>query len=63
MLVIKYQILDIKSTIQFLTLAIKISKRGIKKIKNIQLKLLGKHNVFNATAAIAVCLNLGWIKI
>ncbi len=29
------------------------------KIKNIQLKLLGKHNVFNATAAIAICLNLG----
>ncbi len=30
-----------------------------KKIKNIQLKLLGKHNVLNATAALAVCLNLG----
>ena len=29
------------------------------KIKNIQLKLLGKHNVLNAAAAIAVCLNLG----
>ncbi len=28
-------------------------------IKNIQLKLLGKHNVLNAAAAIAVCLNLG----
>ena len=35
-----------------------IKKRN-KKIKNIQLKLLGKHNVFNATASIAVCLNLG----
>ncbi len=33
--------------------------KKIKKIKNIQLKLLGKHNVLNATAAIAVCLNLG----
>ena len=35
-----------------------IKKRN-KKIKNIQLKLLGKHNVFNAAASIAVCLNLG----
>ena len=31
----------------------------IKKLKNIKLKLLGKHNVLNATAAIATCLNLG----
>ena len=30
-----------------------------KKIKNIQLKLLGRHNVLNAAAAVAVCLNLG----
>ena len=29
------------------------------KNKNIQLKLLGKHNVLNAAAAITVCLNLG----
>ncbi len=28
-------------------------------IKNINLKLIGKHNVLNASAAIAVCLNLG----
>ena len=28
-------------------------------IKNINLKLIGKHNILNATAAIAVCLNLG----
>ena len=33
--------------------------RKNKKIKNIQLKLLGKHNVLNATAAITVCLSLG----
>ena len=33
--------------------------KNIKKIKNIKLKLLGKHNVLNAAAAIAVCLNLG----
>ncbi len=30
-----------------------------KKIKNIYLNLLGKHNVLNASAAITVCLNLG----
>ncbi len=29
------------------------------KIKNINLKLIGEHNILNATAAIAVCLNLG----
>ncbi len=28
-------------------------------IKNISLKLIGEHNVLNATAAIAVCINLG----
>ena len=33
--------------------------KEVKKIKNISLKLLGKHNVLNASAAIAVCLNLG----
>ena len=30
-----------------------------KKIKNICLKLLGKHNVLNAAAAVTVCINLG----
>ena len=30
-----------------------------KLIKNINVKLLGKHNVLNATAAFIVCLNLG----
>ena len=33
--------------------------RKNRKIKKIQLKLLGKHNVLNATAAITVCLKLG----
>ncbi len=28
-------------------------------IKNINLKLIGEHNVLNATAAVAVCINLG----
>ena len=29
------------------------------KIKNINLKLIGEHNVLNASAAVAVCINLG----
>ena len=28
-------------------------------IKNINLKLIGKHNILNAAAAVAVCLNIG----
>ena len=40
-------------------LSYKNINKEIKKIKNIHLKLLGKHNVLNASAAIAVCLNLG----
>ena len=40
-------------------LTFKDIKRKKKKISNIHLKLLGKHNVLNAAAAIAVCLNLG----
>ncbi len=35
-----------------------LKKKNIK-IRNIHLKLLGKHNVLNAAAAITVCLNLG----
>ena len=35
-----------------------VEKKKIK-IRNIYLKLLGKHNVLNAAAAVAVCLNLG----
>ena len=40
-------------------LSYKDIKRKNKKIKNIKLKLLGKHNVLNATAAITICINLG----
>ena len=32
---------------------------NIKNIRNINVKLLGKHNVLNAAAALIVCLNLG----
>ena len=51
---IKY---NIDSTNFDLTYKDKDKKR--KKIKNINVKLLGKHNVLNATAALIVCLNLG----
>ena len=40
-------------------LSFKDLKKKNKKIRNIHLKLLGKHNVLNAAAAITVCLNLG----
>ena len=56
-----YQIKKIKynfdSTKFDLTLNDKNTK--IKNIKNINVKLLGKHNVLNAAAALIVCLNLG----
>ena len=39
----------------------KLNNKKIK-IKNINLKLIGKHNILNAAAAVAVCINLG-IKI
>ena len=35
------------------------NKEKIKIIKNINVKLLGKHNVMNAASAFIVCLNLG----
>ncbi len=47
---IKYSIFD---------LSFKDNTKKNSKIKNIKLKLLGKHNVLNAAAAITVCLNLG----
>ena len=37
----------------------KDKKNKKKKIKNITIKLLGKHNVLNAAAALIICLNLG----
>ena len=56
-----YQIKKIKynfdSTKFDLTLNDKNTK--IRNIKNINVKLLGKHNVLNAAAALIVCLNLG----
>ena len=37
----------------------KKTNSGRVKIKNINLKLIGKHNILNAAASVAVCLNLG----
>ena len=57
----KYQISNIRYKINYtiFDLRFKGIEKKIKKIKNIHLKLLGKHNVLNAAAAITVCLNLG----
>ena len=56
-----FKISNIRYTIDYsiFDLSYKDIIKNNKKIKNIKLKLLGKHNVLNATAAIAVCLNLG----
>ena len=48
-----------KTDYSIFDLSYKSIKKDKKKIKNIFLKLLGKHNVLNAAAASAVCLNLG----
>ena len=56
-----YQITNVKYYLKNTKFDIKIKSNILKKlhIKNITLNLIGKHNVLNATASIAVCLNLG----
>ncbi len=56
-----YQVLNIryKTDYSIFDLSFRDIEKKNKKIKNIYLKLLGKHNVLNAAAAITVCLNLG----
>jgi UDP-N-acetylmuramate--alanine ligase len=56
-----YQIKKIKYNFDSTTfdLVIKNKERKKNTIKNINVKLLGKHNVLNAAAAFIVCLNLG----
>ena len=56
-----YQILNPKYEINKSKFNLKVSGHGSKKIiiKNIVINLIGKHNILNATAATAVCLNLG----
>ena len=51
---IRYNFESTKFNINF-----KDKDKKVKKINNINVKLLGKHNVLNATAALIVCLNLG----
>ena len=57
----QYQISKIKYKLDSTSFELNFrnSNKKIKKIKNINVKLLGKHNVLNAAAAIIVCLNLG----
>ncbi len=56
-----YRISNIRYNINYsiFDLTFKDIDKKNKKIKNIYLKLLGKHNVLNAAAAVTVCLNLG----
>jgi UDP-N-acetylmuramate--alanine ligase len=56
-----YQICNPRYAMDYTKFDLKIKNIGSKKIyiKNISLKLIGKYNVLNATAAIALCLNLG----
>ena len=56
-----YQICNPRYKIDYSKFDLKIKNIGPKNlhIKNISLKLIGKFNILNATAAIALCLNLG----
>jgi UDP-N-acetylmuramate--alanine ligase len=56
-----YQIKKIRYSFDSTTFDLVIKNKEKKKniIKNINVKLLGKHNVLNAAAAFIVCLNLG----
>ena len=56
-----YQICNPRYTMGYTKFDLKIKNIGMTNlyIKNISLKLIGKYNVLNATAAIALCLNLG----
>jgi len=56
-----YQIINCKKEIKYSTfdLLIKGQDKNVNKIKNIKVNLLGDHNISNATASIAIALNLG----
>ena len=57
----EYQIKNIKYNFDSTTFDLKFEDKNKKKkiIKNINVKLLGKHNALNAAASLIVCLNLG----
>ena len=56
-----YQIINLRKNLSFLTFDLNVRLVGSNtfKIKDIKLNLLGNHNVLNATAAIAIALNIG----
>jgi len=56
-----YQITNLKRKINYsiFDLRIKLTKDEVFKIKNIKVNLIGDHNISNATASIAIALNLG----
>ena len=56
-----YQIVNLKKKINYtiFDLKLKLIHNKIHKIKNIKVNLIGDHNIANATASIAVALNLG----
>ena len=57
----EYQVKQIRYNFEstIFNLSFKDKDKKVKKINNINVKLLGKHNVLNATAALIVCINLG----
>ncbi len=58
---VNYRISNIRYKIDYsiFDLSYKDLRKKNKKIRNIKVKLLGKHNVLNAAAAVTICLNLG----
>ena len=56
-----YRIQNIRYSVGYTLFDLNYKNLNKKKtiIKNINLKLIGEHNVLNATAAIAICINLG----
>ena len=56
-----YRVNNIRYSVNYTLFDLHYTNLNKKKniIKNINLKLIGEHNVLNATAAIAVCVNLG----
>ena len=59
-----FQIINVRKKVDYsvFDLRIKTTKQKIYKIKNIRVNLIGDHNITNATASIAIAINLG-IKI
>tara|TARA_B100000029_G_scaffold114314_1_gene106818 strand:+ start:12593 stop:13990 length:1398 start_codon:yes stop_codon:yes gene_type:complete len=59
-----YQIINVRKNLNssIFDLKVKLTGDKIRKIKDIKLNLIGDHNVANATASVAIALNLG-IKI